>query len=202
MPKIEIKSISGKVLYSSEALGLRECLKNAVKDMADLSGAYLSGAYLRGADLRGADLGGAYLSGAYLSGAYLSGAYLSGADLRGADLSGAYLSGADLRGADLSGAYLSGADLGGADLSGADLSGAYLRGDIKIQKQPIPIDAIKYHVTIWDNHIQIGCEFHSIADWFSFDKRRITSMDGPTALKWWEKWKKPLKNICKAEGRT
>ena len=103
-------------------------LKVAIKERADLSGAYLSGAYLSGANLIRANLIRANLSGAYLSGADLSGANLSGANLSGADLSGAYLSGADLSGANLSGAYLSGADLSGADLSGAYLSGAYLSG--------------------------------------------------------------------------
>jgi hypothetical protein len=50
---IEIKSISGAVLYSSEATSLRECLMNAVKDCA----------YLHGADLQCADLQGANLQG-------------------------------------------------------------------------------------------------------------------------------------------
>ena len=91
---MEIKSVSGAVLYRSDgATSLREAVVAAVREGADLSGAYLSGADLRGANLRGAYLSGAYLSGAYLSGANLRDAYLSGADLRGANLRGANLSG-------------------------------------------------------------------------------------------------------------
>jgi len=90
---IEIKSIYGKSLYSSEATSLRECLVNAVKDSADLRLADLRGADLRGADLRRADLQGADLQGAYLQWAYLRRADLQGADLRRADLRGAYLQG-------------------------------------------------------------------------------------------------------------
>ena len=61
---MEIKSVSGAVLYRSDgATSLREAVIAAVRE----------GAYLSGADLRGANLSGANLSGASLSGAYLSG---------------------------------------------------------------------------------------------------------------------------------
>jgi hypothetical protein len=108
--KFEIKNRITEVLFSLECGSHKLCVEAAVKQRANLSGAYLSGAYLRGAYLGGAYLSGADLRGAYLSGAYLSGADLSGADLRGADLRGADLRGADLRGADLGGAYLRGAE--------------------------------------------------------------------------------------------
>ena len=68
MPTITIKSrYNDAVLYSCEALSLREAVAAAVKDRAYLGDAYL---------------GGAYLGGAYLGGAYLRGANLRGADLR------------------------------------------------------------------------------------------------------------------------
>jgi uncharacterized protein YjbI with pentapeptide repeats len=80
MPTITIKSrYNDAVLYSCEALSLREAVAAAVKDRAGLGGA----------DLRGADLRGAYLRSAYLGGADLRGAYLRGADLRGAYLGSA-----------------------------------------------------------------------------------------------------------------
>jgi len=163
--KIEIKTITGKVLYSCEALSVKECLELAVKDEADLTGAYL-----RGADLRGA----------YLRGAYLRGAYLTGADLTGADLTGAYLTGAYL-----TGAYLTGAD----------------NEKILIEKQPLQLDTADYYVTIYDNHMSIGCEFHSLGDWFSFDNKRILEMEGKRALSFWKTWKKPIKKVCLAGGR-
>ena len=57
---------TGAVLFSLECDSLKICLETAVKQKADLRGAYLRGAYLRDADLRGADLRGAYLGGADL----------------------------------------------------------------------------------------------------------------------------------------
>ena len=154
--RFEFKSrFTAEVIYTQEIpdgteeiLQCKLALELAVKNGADLSGAYLSGANLSDANLRGADLSDADLSGAYLRGADLSGANLRGADLSDADLSGAdlsdanlsdanlsdaYLRGANLSDANLSDAYLRGANLSdanlsGADLSDADLSGAYLRG--------------------------------------------------------------------------
>ncbi len=121
--KIEIKSIHGDVLFTSEKEDntLRYCLMEAIKSGADLRYADLQGAYLHGADLHGADLHGADLQGANLRGANLRYAYLQGANLSGADLQGANLRYADLQGADLQGANLSGADLHGANLRGAYL---------------------------------------------------------------------------------
>nr|WP_313635240.1 pentapeptide repeat-containing protein [Brevundimonas diminuta] len=55
----------GEDARPSVKLGL--AVRWAVKNRADLSGAYLSGADLSGADLSGADLSGADLSRAYLS---------------------------------------------------------------------------------------------------------------------------------------
>ena len=162
------------------------------------------------ADLRDADLSGADLSGAYLRGAYLRGADLSGADLRGADLSGAYLRDADLSGADLSGAYLRDADLSGADLSGADLRGAYLRGadlsgaDLRELgsmwgvtgnlREVKAIQADIWPVTYTATHMQIGCQFHTLAEWWAFNDEEIGRMDSK-ALDWWAVWKPILQKI-------
>ena len=106
---MEIKRITGELIFSDDSLSIRKTVINAISIMANLSRADLSRANLRGADL---------------SRANLSEADLSRADLREADLSRANLSGANLSRADLSEANLRGADLSGANLSGANLSEA------------------------------------------------------------------------------
>ena len=129
--KIEIKNrFTGSVLfeYEKENNTLKDTLEKAVKERANLKGAYLEGANLKGANLEGANLKGANLKGAYLEGANLKGAYLVGANLKGAYLVGADLERAYLERADLEGAYLEGANLKGAYLVGAYLEGAYLVG--------------------------------------------------------------------------
>ncbi len=142
----------------------------------------------------------AYLTGADLTGAYLRGANLTGANLRGADLTGANLTGADLTGANLTGADLTGAYLTGANLTGADLTGATWRGVI-IQQRPIQIYGLTYPVTILDQHMQIGCELHSLAEWAAFDDRRIAQMDGTTAARFWRDHKDALLALAKSAGR-
>jgi len=111
-------------------------------------------------------------------------------DLSGANLSGANLSDANLSDANLRDAYLSGADLRGAD------------GEkIIIEKIPIQVLTDTYNIIVFDAHMKIGCEFHSLADWWKFSDKRIAEMDGTKARHFWKIWKEPLKAICKANGR-
>ena len=72
--KIEIKTLTGAVLFQSTKETIKEAVEEAVSQDANLEGANLEGANLRDA---------------YLRGAYLRGANLEGADLRGANLGGA-----------------------------------------------------------------------------------------------------------------
>ena len=88
MGKIEIKNLSGEVLF------LHECIDNTLHKTLEI--AISKSANLRGANLRGANLIGADLEGADLRVANLRGADLRAADLRGAYLEGAYLEGAEL----------------------------------------------------------------------------------------------------------
>jgi len=119
---------------------------------------------------------------------------LSGADLSGADLSGADLSGADLSGADLYGANLSRADLYGANLSGAD-------GEkTTIKYTPLQISGLRWSIFIFDKDMKIGCEYHSISNWWSFDDDRISKMESD-ALDFWKANKPMLQALCAANGR-
>ena len=126
---------------------------------------------------------------------------LEQANLSGANLSDAYLSGANLSGAYLSGANLSCANLIGANLSGAYLSGATWNGII-INRAPLQITIPnQWPIFILDDHMQIGCELHTLADWRQFDNARIVAMDGRSALAFWRKYKDVLLAMATADGR-
>ena len=75
------------------------------------------------------------------------------------------------------------ADLGGADLRGADLGGAKIHNNIVITKAPIQIIGLTWSITIWDQHMQIGCKFHSHDDWGNFTDEDWVRMGGKDALK-------------------
>ncbi|WP_218174748.1 pentapeptide repeat-containing protein [Pseudomonas gingeri] len=157
---------------------------------ANLGGAYLGGAYLGGANLRDANLRDANLRGAYLGGANLRGANLRDANLGDANLGGAYLGGANLRGANLGGAYLGGANLRGAYLG--DLSSIWgASGNCKEIKA---IQCDIWPVTYTADRMQIGCQFHALAEWWAFTDEEISRMDDK-ALAWWSIWKPILKQI-------
>jgi hypothetical protein len=119
-----------------------------------------------------------------------------------ANLGDANLGDANLGGANLSGANLSDANLGGANLGGANLGGAKWRDGIVISKQPIQISGLHWFVTILDQHMQIGCELHSLAEWSEFDDRRIAEMDGRDALRFWRESKDALLGMARAQGRS
>lgn len=137
--KIEIKSVSGKLLfeYEKEDNTVKDTLLKAIERETDLYKANLRYADLKGIDLRDADLRDAdlynanlcdaILCGANLYGAYLFGATLCNADLRNANLCSADLHNAALRDADLRDANLRDADLCHADLYGANLGSVNLR---------------------------------------------------------------------------
>jgi uncharacterized protein YjbI with pentapeptide repeats len=130
-------------------------------------------------------------------------ANLRDADLRGADLSEADLSGADLReanlyGADLSGANLHEADLRGTNLRGTNLRGANLRSTIGNMKEIKTLIFDNWVVNYTDTIMQIGCERHTIDEWFSFSDERIDSMN-ENALTWWKKYRKGIDLIIRGD---
>ena len=76
---------------------------------------------------------------------------------------------------------------------------AQVYGDARVS--PIVIAGLRYPVTITDQHMKIGCEFHPIGEWGGFDDRRILEMDGKAALTFWRSYKNILMGICQESGR-
>ena len=109
------------------------------------------------------------------------------ADLGGANLRGANLEGADLQGADLRSADLRGANLQGANLQGADFN--YCIGNMREIKS-LQLDT--WMISFSKDILNIGCETHTIDEWFNFTDKEIDSM-GNNALSWWLKWKDYIK---------
>ena len=103
-------------------------------------------------------------------------------------------------GAYLTGAYLTGADLTRANLTGANLIGADGK-KTTIEKTPIQISGLRWHIIIFDKDMRIGCEYHSLADWWLYDDARIKKMDC-TALEFCNQYKTMLQGICAATGRA
>ena len=99
-------------------------------------------------------------------------------------------------------ANLSGANLSGAYLSGANLSGAKWNNGAPITREPIQLSGLKWQVTIADAHMQIGCQFASLAEWASFDDAEIAAMDGKDALRFWRAYKEFILGMARADGRV
>ena len=80
-----------------------------------------------------------------------------------------------------------------ADLSGADLSGANLWSTVGNQREIVTIQTNLWQIVYTQGVMQIGCQRHSITDWFGFSDEKISSMDDE-ALEFWKKWK-PILNL-------
>ena len=170
-------------------------LDNSQGARANLRYASLSSADLRYANLRYADLSSADLSSADLRYANLSYANLRYASLSSADLRYANLSSADLSSADLSSADLRYANLSYANLRYASLSSvASLKGAVGNMGQLKSIQCDYWPVAYTHQSIQIGCQRHSIDEWWAFTDKEIASMDN-RALSWWQAWKPILQTI-------
>jgi len=121
------------------------------------------------------------------------------ANLSHANLSHADLSHADLRYADLRYADLRYADLRYANLRYANLSYADLRSVAAGNHREIKtIQDSTYAITYTNTHMAIGCQQHTIKQWFRFSKEQIAEMDCG-ALEWWTKSKPILKAIMEVE---
>jgi hypothetical protein len=85
-------------------------------------------------------------------------------------------------------AWLNGAESGErANLRGANLRGA--NGNLKEIKS-LFLDT--YPVTYTSEIVQIGCQRHSISEWFEFDDDTISRMDSK-AINWWVSHKDLIK---------
>jgi len=167
-----------EVIFEMECATFRELVEGATKEgisfyRADMSYADMSGADMSGADISYADISYADMSYANMRGANMSGANMSSADMRGADM----------RGADMSSANMSGANMSSADMRGADMS--YAVGNMEEVKS---MQLEKYMIAFTSDILCIGCQQHTIEDWFGFTDDRISKMDRG-ALEWWKKWK-------------
>ena len=164
--KIQIKSVSGKVLFELEKENntIKETLEQAVKENANLENANLEYADLRNANLNNADLNNANLEYANLENADLRNADLRNANLRNANLRNADLVNANLRNANLRNADLRNADLRNADLRNANLNNANLENAKNKETAILPIFC-KWSYGIKGDLIKIGCVEKTIEQW-------------------------------------
>ena len=111
------------------------------------------------------------------------------ANLARANLARANLARANLARANLDGANLARANLARANLDGANLDGAKFGDGVTAARGIRQVLGLRWPVTIFDNHMRIGCQLHSLADWATFTKRDIVEMDGTDALLFWRRHK-------------
>ena len=104
----------------------------------------------------------------------------------------ANLDGANLDGANLAQANLAGASLARANLAWANLDGAKFGDGVTAARGIRQVLGLKWPVTIFDNHMRIGCQLHSLADWATVTNRDVAKMSGRDAILFWRRHKAML----------
>ena len=82
----------------------------------------------------------------------------------------------------------------GETLSGANLSEANLSGTTGNMREIKSLHADIWAVAWTTEVLQIGCQQHSITDWWGFSDSEISAMD-TRALDWWKRWKPILQQL-------
>ena len=92
-------------------------------------------------------------------------------------------------------ANLSSANLRYANLSYANLrSAASLWGVVGNMSEVKSVQCDIWPVTYTATHMQVGCQFHELGEWWGFGGKEIAGMDRQAAA-WWAIWKPILKTI-------
>ena len=82
-----------------------------------------------------------------------------------------------------------GANLYGANIAGADIVGATFGDRVTAERGIRQVVGLRWAVTIFDNHMRIGCQLHTLVSWATFTDREIAEMDGSHALRFWRQHK-------------
>lgn len=72
---------------------------------------------------------------------------------------------------------------------------------VTITKCPITVYGLLWPVSITDNHISIGCEFHPIHEWENFDHKVISDMD-PKAYDFWAEHRTTILGLANIHQRS
>lgn len=83
----------------------------------------------------------------------------------------------------------------------AYLRGADLHGAVGNMRELRSMQIETYPVTYTASHMQIGCQRHTLEEWWSFDDEKIKGMDA-RALEWWRKWRPLLQQIIETAPAT
>jgi len=150
--------------------GIHIC--KAIFSLANFTKANLSYVNAVEADFEGCDFQRATLHNANL---YKS--QLNYADLMNADLSEANLTKAGLYNTNFRGANLAGVNLEGADIRDCTGDGIVIKN----------VPSNRFRIVYTNKVMAIGCQQHSIEEWFDFTLNQIHAFGGNHAVHWWKK---------------
>jgi hypothetical protein len=129
------------------------------------------------------------LSWSKFNGSFIGCVDFAGAKLYGSDFMNCTIYHTDFIGADLRYSDFTDSDITWSDFTGAKLNNC--KGDGKIIRNFD--NSLRYRITNYKDIMAIGCQQHTIEQWFNFTDNQIEKMD-KNALEWWNTHKDKIKN--------
>jgi hypothetical protein len=153
---------------------------------------------LREANFVSANIEGANFSNCYLTGADFTRAVGPEATFSNCRASFVNFDDSHLKRADFSQSRLCYASFGDADLSDVDLTGSVITNITKGNRQEIKVIDWDMWTLVYCPTIQqlaIGCQQHSVADWYHFSDQTIVDLAGSNAIEKWHHYKPILQSL-------
>lgn len=92
------------------------------------------------------------------------------------------------------------ADLRWANLGWANLAKVDIINAVGNMREIKSLQVDTYFVAYTSEVMAIGCEQHTLAEWWAFTDEEIHKMDGQRGLDWWRKWRPILMQIMEVGG--
>ena len=148
---------------------------------------------MNGSILKGCNFINANLTGTCLIDADCKGAVFKGCDLQNTEMTNTIMEHCNLNGCLIDCKMLKGTKLRGANM----LQGACINGTMQYRPPVQVIEPFLLGCNVWDGHIQIECEFRSIAEWEECDTRDFIQMRGKDIVKWADTWRPILIGLAR-----
>ena len=89
---------------------------------------------------------------------------------------------------------------GSARVSGSAWVSGSARVSGSASKTPLHLTGLRWPVTIADDTMAIGCQFHALSQWWRFSDAQIAAMDSD-APEFWAVYRTVLLDLCRGTGR-
>ena len=144
-----------------------------------IEGGTIWGGTIWGGTIEGGTIRGGTIEGGTIRGGTIRGGAIRGGAIRGGTIYGGTIDGGTIRGGTIRGGAIRGGAIYGGAIYGGTIRGGTIRGGNVTRDVTFVCGAIPYQVTITDDFVGVGCQWHSPEHWLKLGAEIMTE-DGQT----------------------